>query len=104
MTTALIPSIAAREVVVSAMSLVVSVKEGSEGFENQLAAALVREFGIGSLLALLIWFVYAPQCISTFAVLKRESNTLKWPLFMVGYTLALAYFFAWVTRMIFISF
>ncbi|MFL5786250.1 MAG: ferrous iron transporter B [Bacteriovoracaceae bacterium] len=104
MTTALIPSIAAREVVVSAMSLVVSVKEGSEGFENQLAAALVREFGIGSLLALLIWFVYAPQCISTFAVLKRESNTLKWPLFMVAYTLALAYFFAWITRMIFISF
>jgi ferrous iron transport protein B len=104
MTTALIPSIAAREVVVSAMSLVLSVKEGTEGFEDQLANALVTEFGIGSLLALLIWFVYAPQCISTFAVLKRESNSLKWPLFMVAYTLSLAYFFAWVTRMIFISF
>lgn len=101
MTTALIPSIAAREVVVSAMSLVLSVKEGSAGFEEHLAQALVNEFGIGSLLALLIWFVYAPQCISTFAVMKRESNSLKWPLFMVGYTLSLAYFFAWITRMIF---
>jgi ferrous iron transport protein B len=101
MTTALIPSIAAREVVVSAMSLVLSVKEGSDGFENQLATTLVNEFGIGSLLALLIWFVYAPQCISTFAVMKKESHGLKWPVFMVAYTLALAYFFAWITRMIF---
>lgn len=101
MTTALIPSIAAREVVVSAMSLVVSVKEGSEGFEQELAATLVREFGVGSLLALLIWFVYAPQCISTFAVMKRESNSLSWPVLMVTYTLALAYLFAWLTRVIY---
>ncbi|MES2528963.1 MAG: ferrous iron transporter B [Bdellovibrionota bacterium] len=101
MTTALIPSIAAREVVVSAMSLVLSVKEGSAGFEDRLAATLVAEFGIGSLLALLIWFVYAPQCFSTFAVMRRETNSLKWPLFMVGYTLTLAYLFAWLTRILF---
>lgn len=101
MTTALIPSIAAREVVVSAMSLVLSVKEGSEGFEDELAATLVREFGIGSLLALLIWFVYAPQCVSTFAVMKRETNGYKWPVFMVTYTLSLAYLFAWLTRILF---
>ncbi len=101
MTTALIPSIAAREVVVSAMSLVLSVNEGSAGFEDQLAATLVREFGIGSLLALLIWFVYAPQCFSTFAVMRRETNSLKWPLFMVAYTLTLAYTFAWLTRILF---
>lgn len=101
MTTALIPSIAAREVVVSAMSLVLSVKEGSEGFEDQLASALVKEFGIGSLLALLIWFVYAPQCVSTFAVMKKESNSLKWPVFMVAYTLTLAYLLAWLTKMLF---
>lgn len=101
MTTALIPSIAAREVVVSAMSLVLSVKEGTEGFEDELAAKLVSEFGIGSLLALLIWFVYAPQCVSTFAVMKRETNGYKWPVFMVTYTLSLAYLFAWLTRIIF---
>lgn len=101
MTTALIPSIAAREVVVSAMSLVLSVKEGSEGFEEELAATLVREFGVGSLMALLVWFVYAPQCISTFAVMKRETNGYKWPIFMVTYTLTLAYLFAWMTRILF---
>lgn len=101
MTTALIPSIAAREVVVSAMSLVLSVKEGTEGFEAQLAATLLREFGIGSLMALLVWFVYAPQCVSTFAVMKRETNGYKWPVFMVIYTFTLAYVFAWLTRLIF---
>lgn len=99
MTTALIPSIAAREVVVSALSLVLSVKEG-EGFEDELARTLAQEFGVGSLLALLMWFVYAPQCVSTFAVLRRESNSLRWPILMVAYTLAMAYVFAWATKVL----
>lgn len=100
MTTALIPSIAAREVVVSAMSMVLSIEEGSEGFEKNMSAALVQQFGIGSLVALLIWFVFAPQCVSTFAVMKRETNSWKWPLVMVAYTLTLAYTFAFIARML----
>lgn len=101
MTTALIPSVAAREVVVSALSMVLSIEEGSEGFEQNMSTALLNQFGMGSLVALLIWFVFAPQCISTFAVLRRETNSLKWPLVMVGYTLALAYFFAWLAKVLF---
>ncbi len=101
MTTALIPSIAAREVVVSALSMVLSIEEGSEGFEQNMSQALLNQFGMGSLVALLIWFVFAPQCISTFAVLKRETNSLRWPLVMVGYTLSLAYFFAWIAKILF---
>jgi ferrous iron transport protein B len=101
MATALIPSIAAREVVVSALSMVLSIEEGSSGFEENMARELTNQFGIGSLVALLIWFVYAPQCVSTFAVLRRESNSLKWPLFMVAYTLSMAYAFAWAARLIF---
>jgi ferrous iron transport protein B len=101
MTTALIPSIAAREVVVSALSQVVSVEEGSQGFEEQMSQALVQQFTIGSLVALVVWFVFAPQCVSTFAVLKRETNSLKWPVFMVAYTLGMAYFFAWLARLAF---
>jgi ferrous iron transport protein B len=97
-TTALVPSIAAREVMVSSMSLVMSVEEGAEGFEENLSGKLIQEFEMGTLLALLIWFVFAPQCISTFAVMRRETGTLRWPLVMVGYTLALAYFFAWITN------
>ena len=96
-TTALIPSIGAREVVVSALSMVLSM----EGTEEQMALALVQHFGLGTLVALLIWFVYAPQCISTFAVMKRETNSWKWPIIMVLYTLALAYFCAYIARLIF---
>ncbi len=94
-TTALIPSIAAREVVVSALSLVLAV-DGEN--EQHMASALAQQFGLGTLLALLIWFVFAPQCVSTFAVMKRETNSLRWPVLMVTYTLALAYVFAFLTR------
>lgn len=96
-TTALIPSIGAREVVVSALSMVLSM----EGTDEEMALALVQNFGLGTLVALLVWFVFAPQCISTFAVMKRETNSLKWPIVMVAYTLALAYFFAFLARQLF---
>ncbi len=96
-TTALIPSIGAREVVVSALSMVLSM----EGTEEEMSLALVQHFGLGTLVALLIWFVYAPQCISTFAVMKRETDSWKWPIIMVLYTLALAYFCAYIARLAF---
>lgn len=98
-TTALIPSIGAREVVVSALSTVLAV-DGED--EAQMAMALVQQFGLGTLIALLVWFVFAPQCISTFAVMKRETNSLKWPVIMVVYTMALSYFFAFIARQAFI--
>ncbi len=98
-TTALIPSIGAREVVVSSLSMVLSIEEGSQEFEENMSLVLMQEFGMGTLVALLIWFVFAPQCISTFAVLKRETNSLRWPIIMVTYTLGMAYFFAWIARM-----
>jgi ferrous iron transport protein B len=98
-TTALIPSIGAREVVVSALSLVLSVEgENKDG----MTEALVKHFGTGTLIALLMWFVFAPQCISTFAVMKRETDSFFWPLLMVFYTLALAYGFAFISRQIYL--
>ena len=99
-TTALIPSIGAREVVVSALSMVLSIEEGSEGFEKNMSDALIKQFGLGSLVALLIWFVFAPQCISTFAVMKRETNGYFWPSVMVTYTLGLAYLGAYVAKVL----
>lgn len=98
-TTALIPSIGAREVVVSAFSMILSIDGENEA---DMAEALVQQFGLGTLVALLIWFVFAPQCISTFAVMKRETNSLKWPVIMVTYTLFMAYAFAYVARQIFL--
>jgi len=91
-TTALIPSIGAREVVVSALSLVLSAEE------QNMSTALVEQFGLGTLVALLVWFVFAPQCISTFAVMKRETNGYLWPSVMVAYTMTLAYGFAFVAK------
>jgi len=98
-TTALIPSIGAREVVVSALSLVLSV-EGEN--KDSMTEALVENFGTGTLIALLMWFVFAPQCISTFAVMKRETNSFSWTLLMVFYTLALAYGVAFFSRQIYL--
>jgi len=98
-TTALIPSIGAREVVVSALSLVLSV-EGEN--KDSMTEALVENFGTGTLIALLMWFVFAPQCISTFAVMKRETNSFSWPLLMVFYTLVLAYGVAFFSRQIYL--
>jgi ferrous iron transport protein B len=65
-----------------------------------LSDALLTQFGVGTLVALLIWFVFAPQCISTFAVMKRETNSYKWPVIMVLYTMTLAYVFAFLARQI----
>lgn len=98
-TTALIPSIGAREVLVSALSMVLSIDGDNEA---GMSEALVQQFGLGTLVALLIWFVFAPQCISTFAVMKRETNSLKWPVIMVTYTLVLAYVFAYLARQLFL--
>ena len=84
----------------SALSMVLSIEEGSEGFEKNMSDALVKQFGLGSLVALLIWFVFAPQCISTFAVMKRETNGYFWPSVMVTYTLGLAYLGAYVAKIL----
>jgi ferrous iron transport protein B len=93
LTTALIPTLGAREVIVSTLSTVLSVegKEGTEAFDRDFATKVVDQFGLPSLISLLIWFVYSPQCISMISAFKRESGSNKWTSFMVGYTFVLAY-------------
>jgi len=93
-TTALIPSFGAREVVISSLSSVLAVE--SEGEDEKLSQLISREFSLATLLSLLVWFIYAPQCISTFAVLKKESNSWKWPALMGIYTISLAYLASFV--------
>ena len=62
-----------------------------------LAAAAAGRWSLATALAFLAWFVFAPQCISTIAVTRRETNGWKWPLFMVGYLFVLAYIAAGAT-------
>ena len=89
---ALIPAMAAREVAVAALGTVYAIDEsGGDKGEAQIASTLHNRWSLPTALAFLMWFVFAPQCISTIAVTRRETNGWKWPAFMVGYLFALAY-------------
>ncbi|WCT73742.1 ferrous iron transporter B [Sphingomonas naphthae] len=99
MTLAIIPAMAAREVAVSALQTVYSIDAGEDeaGGERQLGDRLHGAWSLPTALAFLMWFVFAPQCLSTIAVIRRETNGWKWPLFTLGYLFALAYIAAGAT-------
>jgi ferrous iron transport protein B len=94
---ALIPAMAAREVAVSALATTYAIS--SEDAENSLSLRerLQSRWSLPTALAFLAWFVFAPQCLSTIAVTRRETNGWKWPIFMLVYLFALAYLFAGIT-------
>lgn len=98
---ALIPGFAAREVMVGALATVYSVenREGSESEDSHqaLAQQLAHHWGLPTALSLLIWYVFACQCLSTLAVTRRETNSWRWPAFMLGYMTVLAYLASFVT-------
>jgi ferrous iron transport protein B len=95
---ALLPAMAAREVAVSAIATVYSLDSShEEGTDRTLAQRLRQAWPLPTALAFLAWFVFAPQCISTIAVTRRETNGWKWPLFMIGYLFVLAYCAAGLT-------
>jgi ferrous iron transport protein B len=96
---ALIPAMAAREVAVSAMATANAIDAGDdeEAMAATLGERLQGKWSLATALAFLAWFVFAPQCISTIAITRRETNGWKWPLFMVGYLFALAYAAAGIT-------
>ena len=90
MAVALIPGMAAREVSVAALGTVYAVAGGKEAL-GPLAGALHAQWSLPTALAFLAWFIFAPQCASTLAVVKRETNSWLWPTVMFGYMIALAY-------------
>ena len=95
---ALIPAMAAREVAVSAIATVYSIDSSDEqAGAMKLENRLQHRWSLATALAFLAWFVFAPQCISTIAVTRRETNGWKWPLFMVSYLFVLAYAAAGLT-------
>jgi ferrous iron transport protein B len=95
---ALIPAMAAREVAVSALATTYAVDANDkDAVATTLGDKLKHSWPIPTALAFLAWFVFAPQCISTIAVVRRETNGWKWPLFMVGYLFTLAYLAAGAT-------
>ncbi len=95
---ALIPAMAAREVAVSAIATVYAIDATDEEAASQaLEGRLADAWPLPTALAFLAWFVFAPQCISTIAVTRRETNGWKWPGFMVGYLFVIAYVAAGAT-------
>jgi ferrous iron transport protein B len=94
---ALIPAMAAREVAVSALATVYAIQGDEATQERSLVDRLRGRWPLPTALAFLVWFVFAPQCISTIAVVRRETNGWKWPLFMLAYLFALAYLAAGIT-------
>lgn len=89
---ALIPAMAAREVAVAAIGTVYAVEDSEDERGQQTIRDNLRtRWSLPTALAFLMWFVFAPQCISTIAVARRETNGWRWPLFMVGYLFAAAY-------------
>ena len=95
---ALLPAMAAREVAVAAIATVYAIDNIDDARNVQtLAQQMHSRWSLATALAFLAWFVFAPQCISTIAVTRRETNGWKWPLFMVSYLFVLAYIAAGIT-------
>jgi ferrous iron transport protein B len=94
---ALVPGLAAREVAVGALGTVYAMSASGDDLSAQLEPVIASGWSLATACSLLAWYVFAPQCLSTLAVVKRETNSWKYPLIMAGYLFALAYLAAFIT-------
>lgn len=94
---ALVPGLAAREVVVGALATVYALSDTREAATEQLAGLIGAQWGLPTALSLLAWFVFAPQCLSTLAVIRRETNSVRTMWLSVAYLTTLAYGAAFLT-------
>jgi ferrous iron transport protein B len=94
---ALVPGMAAREVAVGALGTVYALSQTGDELASSLAPVIQASWGLPTALALLAWYVFAPQCLSTLTVVRRETNSMKYPLMMAGYMFALAYTATFIT-------
>jgi ferrous iron transport protein B len=95
---ALIPGLTAREVAVSSLATVYSVSAADEGeAAAQLTTLISSQWPVATGLALMAWYVFAPQCMSTLAVIRRETNSWKMVGLTAGYLFVLAYLASFVT-------
>jgi ferrous iron transport protein B len=93
---ALVPGFAAREVAVGALGTVYAI-QANGGEATGLAQALHGAWSLPTALAFLAWYIFAPQCMATLAVARREMNSWRWTAFMFGYLFGLAYIAAGLT-------
>jgi ferrous iron transport protein B len=94
---ALVPGMAAREVAVGALGTVYALTQSGAELESSLAPVLAHSWPFATALSLLAWYVFAPQCLSTLSVVRRETGSVKYSLYMAGYMFALAYLASFIT-------
>ena len=94
---ALVPGLAAREVAVAALGTVYALSGDEGAVTEALTATLAQNWTLATALALLAWYVFAPQCLATLAAVRRETNSWQWAAFMFAYLMTLAYIAAFVT-------
>jgi ferrous iron transport protein B len=94
---ALVPGLAAREVAVGALGTVYALSATGNDMSSALTPLITQSWSLPTALSLLAWYVFAPQCLSTLATVKRETNSWRYPLIMAGYMFGLAYLGSFIT-------
>nr|MBD0118808.1 ferrous iron transporter B [Acinetobacter baumannii] len=103
---ALIPAMAAREVVIAALGVIYAMS----GDEDTVTQTLLSQisgpdgWGLATGMSLLVWYIFAPHCLATLATIRRETGSWKQPVIMATYLFGLAYFFAFLTYQTLIRF
>jgi len=93
---ALVPGLAAREVAVSALGTVYSLSGAGELTDESLIPVLAQQWSTATGMAMLAWYVFAPQCMATLAVIRRETGGWRIPVVTAAYLFMLAYAAAWL--------
>ena len=94
---ALVPGLAAREVAVGALGTVYALSATGNDVSSALTPLITQSWSLPTALSLLAWYVFAPQCLSTLATVKRETNSWRYPIMMAAYLFAMAYLGSWIT-------
>jgi ferrous iron transport protein B len=94
---ALVPGLAAREVAVGALGTVYALSATGNDVSSALTPLITQSWSLPTALSLLAWYVFAPQCLSTLATVKRETNSWRYPIIMAAYLFAMAYAGSWIT-------
>ena len=101
---ALVPGLAAREVAVSSLGTVYALSAPAGDVATALTPLIAQTWSLATALSLLAWYVFAPQCLSTLATVKRETGGWTMPVVMAGYLFALAYAGSFITYRIALAF
>jgi ferrous iron transport protein B len=94
---ALVPGMAAREVAVGALGTVYALSSTGDDVATSLAPLIAHSWSMATALSLLAWYVFAPQCLSTLSVVRRETGSIRYAFLMAGYMFALAYMASFIT-------